>query len=33
VDGDIAVISSKYFFGYQMPAPHEVAEAVQAMFE
>jgi hypothetical protein len=33
LDGDIAVISSKYFFGYQLPAPHDVAEAVHNMFE
>jgi hypothetical protein len=33
LDGDIAVISSKYFFGYQLPAPPDVASAVQAMFE
>jgi hypothetical protein len=33
LDGEIAVISSKYFFGYQLPAPPEVAAAVHAMFE
>lgn len=33
LDGDIAVISSKYFFGYQLPAPHEVTDAVRKMFE
>jgi hypothetical protein len=33
LSGDIAVISSKYFFGYQMPAPDEVRKAVLAMFE
>jgi hypothetical protein len=33
LDGEIAVISSKYFFGYQMPAPPEVAKAVRTMFE
>ena len=30
---DIAAISSKYFFGYQLPAPPEVAEAVKRTFE
>jgi hypothetical protein len=33
LDGEIAVISSKYFFGYQMPAPDEVTKAVREMFE
>ena len=33
IDGDVAVISSKYFFGYQMPAPLEVAEAVNRTFK
>jgi hypothetical protein len=33
LDGEIAVISSKHFFGYQMPAPDKVREAVTAMFE
>lgn len=33
LDGEIAVISSKYFFGYQMPAPEEVTQAVRKMFE
>ena len=33
LDGEIAVISSKYFFGYQMPAPHDVSETVHRMFE
>lgn len=31
--GQIAVISSKHFFGYQLPAPVEVAEAVKNVFE
>ena len=30
---DIAAMSSKYFFGYQLPAPPEVAEAVKRTFE
>jgi hypothetical protein len=30
---DVAAISSKYFYGYQMPAPHWVTSAVQALFK
>jgi hypothetical protein len=33
LDGHVAAITSKHFFGYQMPAPPEVAEAVKRMFE
>jgi hypothetical protein len=33
LDGEIAVISSKYFYGYQMPAPEDVTRAVRGMFE
>jgi hypothetical protein len=33
LDGDVVAISSKYFFGYQLPAPPEVAAAVKKMFE
>jgi hypothetical protein len=33
MDDEIAVISSKYFFGYQLPAPHDVTEAVRKNFE
>jgi hypothetical protein len=33
LDGEVAAISSKYFFGYQLPAPPDVAEAVKVMFE
>jgi hypothetical protein len=33
LDGEIAAISSKHFFGYQLPAPHEVREAVLRRFE
>jgi hypothetical protein len=29
----VVAISSKYFFGYQLPAPPEVAAAVKKMFE
>ena len=33
LDGEVAAISSKHFFGYQLPAPPEVAEAVTRNFE
>ena len=33
LDGKIAAISSKHFFGYQLPAPPEVREAVLRRFE
>ena len=33
LDGDVAAMSSKHFFGYQLPAPPEVAEAVRRTFE
>jgi hypothetical protein len=33
LDGEIAAITSKYFFGYQLPAPPEVREAVLRKFE
>jgi hypothetical protein len=33
LDGEVAAISSKYFFGYQLPAPPDVADAVKGMFE
>jgi len=33
LDGRVAAISSKHFFGYQLPAPPDVAEAVQRTFE
>ena len=33
LDGEVAAISSKYFFGYQLPAPPEVADAVRRNFE
>ncbi len=29
LDGEVAAISSKHFFGPQLPAPPEVAEAVR----
>lgn len=33
LDGEIAAISSKHFFNYQLPAPPEVAEAIKRNFE
>jgi hypothetical protein len=33
LEGQVAAISSKHFFGYQLPAPPEVAEAVRRTFE
>ena len=33
LDGEVAAISSKHFFGYQLPAPTEVADAVKRTFE
>jgi hypothetical protein len=33
LDGEIAAITSKHFFGYQLPAPLEVLEAVRRTFE
>jgi len=33
LDGEVAAISSKHFFGYQLPAPQEVADAVRRTFE
>ena len=33
LDGEVAAISSKHFFGYQLPAPPEVAAAVKKKFE
>ena len=33
LDGEVAAITSKHFFGYQLPAPPEVAEAVNRTFE
>lgn len=32
-DGELAAISSKYFFGYQLPGPDWVQTAVQNAFE
>jgi len=33
LDGEVAAISSKHFFGYQLPAPPDVADAVRKKFE
>jgi len=33
IDGEIAVISSKTFYGYQLPAPEWVAKIVRAAFK
>jgi hypothetical protein len=33
LDGEVAAISSKHFFGYQLPGPDWVQEAVRNMFE
>jgi hypothetical protein len=33
LDGQIAAMSFKHFFGYQLPAPPEVAVAVRSKFE
>ena len=32
VEGRVAAMTSKHFFGYQMPAPPEVAEVVKREF-
>lgn len=33
LDGKVAAISSKHFFGYQLPGPDWVQNAVENMFE
>jgi hypothetical protein len=33
LDGEVVAITSKHFFGYQLPAPPDVAEAVTNAFE
>ena len=33
LDGQVAAISSKHFYGYQLPGPPEVQEAVKKIFE
>ena len=32
-NGEIAAITSKHFFGYQLPGPPEVLAAVRKVFE
>ncbi len=33
IEGQVVAISSKYFFGYQLPAPESVTTAVRALFK
>jgi hypothetical protein len=33
IDGQVVAISSKHFFGYQLPAPDPVMSAVRAQFK
>ncbi len=33
IGDDVVAISSKYFFGYQLPAPDPVLAAVRALFK
>jgi hypothetical protein len=33
LEGGVVAITSKHFFGYQLPAPTEVMEAVRRTFE
>ena len=33
LDGQVVGISSKHFYGYQLPGPADVQEAVKAVFE
>jgi hypothetical protein len=33
LDGEVAAITSKHFFGYQLPAPPEVTDAVRRKFK
>jgi hypothetical protein len=33
LEGEVAAISSKHFFGYQLPAPDDVSKAVRSRFE
>ena len=33
IEGEVVAISSKYFYGYQMPAPEPVMTAVRALFK
>jgi hypothetical protein len=33
IEGEVVAISSKYFYGYQLPAPESVTTAVRALFK
>lgn len=33
IDGQVVAISSKHFYGYQLPAPEEVTTAVRSLFK
>jgi hypothetical protein len=33
LDGEVAAITSKHFFGYQLPGPSDVLEAVRRKFK
>jgi hypothetical protein len=33
IEGEVVAISSKYFFGYQLPAPDPVMAAVRVLFK
>jgi len=33
LDGEVAAITSKHFFGYQLPGPQDVLDAVRRTFE
>jgi hypothetical protein len=33
IEGEVVAISSKYFYGYQLPAPEWVTTAVKALFK
>ena len=33
LDGDVVAISSKHFFGYQLPAPPEIMSVVKESFQ
>ena len=33
IEDDVVAISSKYFYGYQLPAPEWVTSAVRALFK
>ena len=33
IEGEVVAISSKYFYGYQLPAPESVTTVVRALFK